>query len=102
MFFFLRWERTVSRYSHKIMELVRHVLAAAMSLEMTEHRFKVQKEALTRTYLNKKFEQPYQTALYTSSILHEVNRWHMSEYEAVIGNLSLADLQVGSRTQLDA
>lgn len=54
----------------------------------------VQREALTRTYANKKFEQPYQTAMYTSSVLHEVKRWHTSEYEAVVGSLSKDDLQV--------
>ena len=54
----------------------------------------VQKEALARSYANKKFEQPYQTALYTASVIYEVKRWHISEYEAVIGDLTLQDLQV--------
>lgn len=60
----------------------------------------VQKEALARSYANKKFEQPYQTALYTASVIYEVKRWHISEYEAVIGDLTLQDLQVSNITRL--
>lgn len=56
----------------------------------------VQKELALKSYVNKKFEQPYQTALYTSSVIQEVKRWHVAEYEAVIGELSKADLEVHS------
>ena len=54
----------------------------------------VQKEAVTREYANKKFEQPYQSAMYTARMAHEFKRWHTSEYQAVIGDLTAADLQV--------
>lgn len=64
-----------------------------------ESLFQVQKEALARSFANKRFEQPYQTALYTSSVLHELKRWHISEYEAVIGGLSRDDLQVNQALQ---
>ena len=49
---------------------------------------------MTREYANKKFEQPYQSAMYAARIAHEFKRWHTSEYQAVIGGLTAADLQV--------
>ena len=64
------------------------------SIKYNYRALQVQKEALARSYANKKFEQPYQTALYTASVICEVKRWHISEYEAVIGGLTLEDLQV--------
>jgi hypothetical protein len=54
----------------------------------------VQKEALTREYANKKFEQPYESAMNSSSVAHEFKRWHTLELQAVIGDLTAADLQV--------
>lgn len=54
----------------------------------------VQKEAVSREYANLRYEQPYQTAIYHSSILLEHKRWHFTEYEAVAPTLHLSDLSV--------
>ena len=51
-------------------------------------QLQVQREAVSREYANMRYEQPYQTAIYTSSLLHELRKWHVSEYQAVIGDLT--------------
>ena len=51
-------------------------------------QLQVQREAVSREYANMRYEQPYQTAIYTSSLLHELRKWHVSEYQAVIDDLT--------------
>lgn len=54
----------------------------------------IQKEAAAKEYANTRYDQPYQAALYQTNVLMEAQRWHSDEYEAVIGDLSPADLEV--------
>ena len=54
----------------------------------------VQKEAVTREFANRRYEQPYQTAVNTSSVIHEANRWHWDQYQEVVGDLTVQQLKV--------
>lgn len=54
----------------------------------------VQKEAVSREISNKRYEQPYQTAMNTSSVIHEATRWHWNTYEEVIGEINEVDIKV--------
>lgn len=56
--------------------------------------WQVQKDALQRDYSNIKYEQPYQTAMYTQSVLCEAKRWHVHSYEEAVTDLTPQDLQV--------
>lgn len=55
----------------------------------------VQKEAVTKEYANMAYQQPYQVAMFEAGVLLEQRRWHVRDYEAVIGGLGAADLEVG-------
>ena len=52
------------------------------------------REQAAKAYANQAYEQPYNTAMYTAGVLLEARRWHMAEYEAVVGDLSAEDLTV--------
>lgn len=54
----------------------------------------VQKEAATREYHNLRYDQPYQTAIYHASVLLQSSRWHFTEYEAELEDLSAGDVEV--------
>jgi len=51
-------------------------------------------EQAAKSYANHAYEQPYSTAVYTAGVLLEARRWHVAEYEAVVGALSADDLTV--------
>ncbi|KAK9803974.1 hypothetical protein WJX72_009535 [[Myrmecia] bisecta] len=86
---FLLW---VSGYNHKIMPWLQTVLERVASFAVQANRFEIQKSKAAKEYANMKYEQPYQHALYITSVLLEARRWHVREYEAVIGDLQPADL----------
>ena len=56
----------------------------------------VQQEALAKEYVNARYEQPYQTALYEAGVLLHHRRWHTREYEEAVGKLTAPDLEVRS------
>ena len=56
-------------------------------------RLQVQRERVAKEYANLRQQQPYERALYDQEMALELRRWHVSEYEAVVGDLSPADLQ---------
>ena len=41
-----------------------------------------------------RLQQPYERALYDQDLALQTRRWHVSEYEAVIGDLRPEDLRV--------
>ena len=41
-----------------------------------------------------RYQQPYQVAMFEAGALLEQRRWHVREYEAVIGGLEAAHLEV--------
>lgn len=49
---------------------------------------------MAKEYANLKQQQPYERGLYNQEMTLEMRRWHVSEYEAVIGGLQLPDLKV--------
>ncbi len=53
----------------------------------------VQREAAARDYANLRLQQPYERALYDQDLALQTRRWHISEYEAVIGDLRPEDLR---------
>ncbi|KAL0019017.1 hypothetical protein WJX77_001203 [Trebouxia sp. C0004] len=87
---FLLW---VSGYNHKLMKLAEAVLREVVDFKVEEDRFQVQKDALQKDYSNIKYEQPYQTAMYNQSLLFEVKRWHVHNYEEALLDLTVEHLQ---------
>ena len=53
----------------------------------------MQREHVAKEYANLRQQQPYERALYDQEMALELRRWHVSEYEAVVGDLSPSDLQ---------
>ena len=56
----------------------------------------VQREAAARDYANLRLQQPYERALYDQDLSLQTRRWHVSEYEAIIGDLQPDDLRARS------
>ncbi len=54
----------------------------------------VQREAAARDYANLRLQQAYERALYDQDLALQTRRWHVSEYEAVVGDLRPDDLRV--------
>jgi insulysin len=54
------------------------------------------KEKAKKEFLNTRYDQPYQQALYNLSVLLELQRWHINDYIAVIDGLQPSDLQACS------
>lgn len=54
----------------------------------------VMKEKAKKEYLNTRYQQPYQQALYSMNVLLEAKRWHINDYIAVIDGLQALHLQV--------
>ena len=79
-------------YSHKLFLLVREVIQRMATFKPKPERFVVLKEQLKKEYDNLKFDQPYQQALYANSVLMLQRKWHISEYNDVLTDLSFEDL----------
>ena len=54
----------------------------------------VQREAAAREYANLRLQQPYERALYDQEMALQTRRWHVSEYEAVVADLTPDQLRV--------
>ena len=83
---------TASGYTHKLMTLVDMVLDHMLNLSISDDRFQVVKEQVHREFQNYKYIQPYQRAMYSSSVILENPRWHTDMYLAVIEGLAAIDV----------
>ena len=82
-----------SGYSHKLLVLAEEVLRRLLAYEPNEERFGVLKEQMQKDFENTKFDQPYQQAIYHTSILCLQKKWHIEEYLDVLSRLSFAEFQ---------
>ena len=57
----------------------------------------VQREAAGREYANLRLQQPYERALYDQEMALQMRRWHVSEYEAVVADLTPERLKASLR-----
>ena len=102
---------SLSGYHHRLPRLSMEVVSAVLLSSSTsdvyntsdavikEDRFEVAKEKLKKEYANMKFEQPYQVALYELAMAVEAKRWHVKDYEEVLGRVACDDVRrfVGDR-----
>eukprot|EP00899_Mesostigma_viride_P018660 jgi/Mesvir1/26796/Mv20563-RA.1 len=79
-------------YSHKLFTLVRAIMDTIINFKVDPVRFQIVQDKLKKDYQNFRFQQPYQHAMYTTSVLLEQGRWHVNEYLQVIDRLKAADL----------
>lgn len=63
-----------------------------LELEPGPDRFDAVKEKQVRDYVNTRYEQPYQRAMYLFSLAAEARRWHVDDYLACLPGVSRADL----------
>ncbi|KAK3262595.1 hypothetical protein CYMTET_28558 [Cymbomonas tetramitiformis] len=83
-----------SGYNHKLMLLVMKILEVMADFKGVDvERFFPVRERLQQDYINVRYEQPYQRIVYNSSLLLEADRWHVEEYEAVVGNVTPKQLE---------
>ncbi|GBG72511.1 hypothetical protein CBR_g12082 [Chara braunii] len=83
---------TVTGYNHKLLALLEMIIEKITNFQVNKERFDILKEKVNKDFQNFKYEQPYQHALYTASVILEHKRWHMHEYLAVIPDLEAEDL----------
>ena len=83
---------SVSGYHHRLPRLAAAVLKRVLAGEISSERFDVVKEKMAKEYANMRFEQPYQVALYEVSLATEAKRWHVSDYAAVLPQLTCETL----------
>jgi len=82
-----------SGYSDKLLTLAEEVVGRLIAFAPDRDRFEVIKEQLQKTFENHKFEQPYQQAIYATSILSLKQKWHIEEYLEVLKDLAFEDFQ---------
>lgn len=88
------WQLNASGYSHKLPHLVHLVLERMTHLKVDPTRFKVVREALQKDFLAMVgHQQPYERALYSSGILLEAPKWHVSQYLHVIDDITAKNLE---------
>lgn len=81
-------------YWSSLPHLAERIIEKVFDGNVVNHdRFLVVKEKLGKDYLNMKFEQPYQVAMYELSVAMEARRWHVNDYETVLPSVSVEDLQ---------
>eukprot|EP00884_Botryococcus_braunii_P023676 jgi/Botrbrau1/9993/Bobra.0012s0082.1 len=83
----------IKGYSDKLDVLALLLLKELVAQPPNLDRFEVMKEKVKKEYLNTRYDQPYQQALYGLNVLLEVQRWHIDDYLAVIDGLQAEDLQ---------
>ncbi|PSC73920.1 Zinc-peroxisomal [Micractinium conductrix] len=98
---------SVYGYDDTLPTLAQTVLDYALAFQVRPDRFAVVKEKKAKDWQNMKFDQPYQIALYSLSVLLEARRWHVSDYEAVLPGVTPEQLQafvrcLFSRCQVEA
>lgn len=83
-------------YSHRIGVLLAAIFDKIGSFVANEADFEIQKDRVTRSYLNFKMEQPFQRAMYNRNLAIESSRWHIDEYVDCInqGVITLSALNV--------
>jgi insulysin len=64
-----------------------------LGLKVDPARFAVIKERQARDYVNMRYEQPYQVALYSLALMTEARRWHVEDYEDALQELEVADVE---------
>ncbi|CAD7703211.1 unnamed protein product [Ostreobium quekettii] len=83
---------TATGYTHKLMTLVDMILDHMLGLEIKESRFQIVHEQVQREYINQKYMQPYQRAIYTTGVILEHPKWHTDMYMEVIKDLAVDDV----------
>ncbi|EFJ11426.1 hypothetical protein SELMODRAFT_447027 [Selaginella moellendorffii] len=83
----------ITGYNHKLYSLLERIVDKAVNFQVKEDRFLVIKEKLMKDYVNYKFQQPYQQAMYYCSLMMEQNRWHIKDYLETLPSLNASDLQ---------
>eukprot|EP01018_Ginkgo_biloba_P032600 Gb_24525 [translate_table: standard] len=83
---------TVTGYNHKMTILVEKIIEKIVHFEVNKDRFAVIKEKVWKHYLNFKFQQPYQQALYHCALLLEHHMWHRNEFLEVLPHIEADDL----------
>ncbi|KAH9294451.1 hypothetical protein KI387_040346, partial [Taxus chinensis] len=83
---------TITGYNHKMRILLEKIFEKIVHFEVKHERFSVIKEKVLKNYLNFKFQQPYQQALYYCSLLLEHRMWQRNEFLEVIPQIEADDL----------
>ena len=82
-----------SGYSHKLLILAETVLKRLIAFKPDKERYFVLKEQMVKDFRNTKFDQPYQQAIYATSILLLQKKWHIDEYLDVLTSLTFEDFE---------
>ena len=78
----------VAGYHDKMNVMITLVIQALLSVtEIEEERFIFVKHKLKKEFSNLKFEQPYRLALYEMDVGLEHPKWHMRDYESILGSI---------------
>lgn len=81
-------------YWSSLPHLAERIIEKAFSMDVvSQDRFLIVKEKLGKDYINMKFEQPYQVAMYELSVALEAKRWHVNDYETVLPSVTVEELQ---------
>lgn len=91
---------SISGYNHKMAMLLEKIIEKISNFKVREDRFLVVKEKILKDYLNFRFRQPYQQALYYSSLFLQHKTWDLNAYLEVIPSLQAADLSAFSPRML--
>eukprot|EP00250_Pteridium_aquilinum_P021928 c25264_g2_i1 orf=2311-5265(+) len=83
---------SISGYNHKIAALLEKIIERIVNFEVIEARFSVVKEKVLKDYLNFRFRQPYQQALYYFSLILQHRKWDINAYVEAITPIEAADL----------
>eukprot|EP00253_Pinus_taeda_P035420 PITA_35420 len=83
---------TIVGCNHKMRILLEKILEKIVHFEVKEDRFSVIKENVLKEYLNYKFQQPYQQALYYRSLLLQYRMWQKNELLEVLPHIEADNL----------
>ncbi|GLT63108.1 hypothetical protein SLA2020_356930 [Shorea laevis] len=83
---------TLDGYNHKLRMLLETVVDKIAKFEVKPDRFSIIKEQVTQNYQNRKFQQPYEQAMYYCSLLLEDRSWPWMEELEVLSNIKAEDL----------
>ncbi|GKV32550.1 hypothetical protein SLEP1_g41146 [Rubroshorea leprosula] len=86
------FEMTLDGYNHKLRMLLETVVDKIAKFEVKPDRFSIIKEQVTQNYQNRKFQQPYEQAMYYCSLLLEDRSWPWMEELEVLSNIKAEDL----------
>ncbi|EEF30307.1 insulin-degrading enzyme-like 1, peroxisomal [Ricinus communis] len=83
---------TLVGYNHKLKILLETVIEKIAKFKVNPDRFSVIKEMVIKKYKNFKFQQPYQQAIYYSSLILQNQAWPWMEELEVLPHLVAEDL----------